>query len=38
MNEMRLYVFESSHHVHYVSSLDAIHEFLTRWAFDLPGS
>ena len=29
-----LYEFHSSEHVHYVSSLKTIHEFLTRWAFD----
>jgi hypothetical protein len=32
----RLYEFDSSEHVHYVSSLNTIHAFLTRWAFDLP--
>ncbi|HXY82044.1 MAG TPA: hypothetical protein VEH55_11800 [Gaiellaceae bacterium] len=36
MNDAGLYAFESSDHVHYVSSLRTIHEFLTRWAFDLP--
>lgn len=36
MNAAGLYEFESSEHVHYVSSLNTIHEFLTRWAFDLP--
>jgi hypothetical protein len=38
MNEAGHYEFESSEHVHYVCSLRTIHEFLTRWAFDLPGS
>jgi hypothetical protein len=38
MNEAGLYEFESSERVHYVSSLRTIHEFLTRWAFDLPDS
>jgi hypothetical protein len=32
-----LYEFESDSHHHYVSSLANVHEFLTRWAFDLPG-
>jgi hypothetical protein len=36
MNEAGLYEFDSSEHVHYVSSLTTIHEFLTRWAFDPP--
>ena len=36
MTEAGLYEFASSEHVHYVSSLKTIHEFLTRWAFDLP--
>jgi len=35
MTEAGLYELDSSEHVHYVSSLKAIHEFLTRWAFDL---
>ncbi len=35
LNEHGLYVFESSEHLHYVSSLRTIHDFLTRWAFDL---
>jgi hypothetical protein len=35
LNEHRLYVFESSEHIHYVSSLRTIHDYLTRWAFDL---
>jgi hypothetical protein len=36
VNEAGLYEFESCEHVHYVSSLSTIHEFLTRWAFDEP--
>jgi len=36
MTEGGLFEFASSDHVHYVSSLRTIHEFLTRWAFDLP--
>jgi hypothetical protein len=36
MTQAGLYEFVSSERVHYVSSLRAIHEFLTRWAFDLP--
>jgi hypothetical protein len=32
MNEAGLYEFDISEHVHYVSSLRTIHEFLTRWA------
>jgi hypothetical protein len=35
LNEHGLYVFDSSENVHYVSSLRAIHDFLTRWTFDL---
>jgi len=35
LNEHRLYVFESSERLRYVSSLRTIHDFLTRWAFDL---
>ena len=38
MNEAGLYEFESGEHMYYVSSLKTIHEFLTRWAFDLPAS
>jgi hypothetical protein len=38
LNVIGLYQFESSEHVHYVSSLNTIHEFRTRWAFDLPGT
>ena len=34
-NEHGLYELESSQHIHYVSSLRNVHEFLTRWAFDL---
>jgi hypothetical protein len=33
-----LYGFESGEHIHHVSSLNTIHEFLARWAFDLPAS
>jgi hypothetical protein len=36
-NASGLYKLESDHHVEYVSSLGNVHEFLTRWAFDLPG-
>jgi hypothetical protein len=36
LNESGLYQFVSSGHIEYVSSLRTIHEFLTRWAFDLP--
>ena len=35
LNESGLYGFDSSERVHYVSSLNTIHTFLTRWAFDL---
>jgi hypothetical protein len=35
MNEVGLYRFESSGHIEYVSSFREIHDFLTRWAFDL---
>jgi hypothetical protein len=38
MNEAGLYEFDSSEHVHYVSSMNTIHDFLTRWAFDLPAT
>jgi hypothetical protein len=38
MNEVGLYEFDSSDHVHYVSSMNTIRDFLTRWAFDLPAS
>jgi hypothetical protein len=38
LNESGLYAFESSGHIKYVSSLREIHNFLTRWAFDLSGS
>lgn len=38
MNEAGLYKFESIEHVEYVSSMREIHDFLTRWAFDLFGS
>jgi hypothetical protein len=38
LNEIGLYAFESSEHIQYVSSLNTIHEFLTRWAFDLPAT
>lgn len=38
MNEAGLYEFESGEHIYHVSSLRTIHEFLTRWAFDLPAS
>jgi len=38
MQESGLYKFESSDHIEYVSSLREIHDFLTRWAFDLFGS
>jgi hypothetical protein len=30
-----LYELDGSQNVHYVSSLTSVHEFLTRWAFDL---
>jgi hypothetical protein len=33
--ENGLYELSSSHHVHYASSLRPVHDFLTRWAFDL---
>ena len=33
INPAGLYEFDNSDHVHYVSSLRTIHEFLTRWAF-----
>jgi hypothetical protein len=36
VNDAGLYAFDSSHHVGYTSSLRNVHEFLTRWAFDLP--
>jgi hypothetical protein len=36
LKESGLYEFESDQHVHYVSSFANVHEFLTRWAFDLP--
>jgi hypothetical protein len=32
MNEVGLYGFESGEHIHHVSSLNTIHEFLARWA------
>jgi hypothetical protein len=35
--ENGLYEFESDQHLHYVSSFANVHDFLTRWAFDLPG-
>jgi len=35
LNENGLYEFESDRHVHYVSSFANVHQFLTRWAFDL---
>jgi len=35
LNEHGLYVFDSSENLHYVSSLRTIHDFLTRWTFDL---
>jgi hypothetical protein len=38
LNESGLYEFESSGHIKYVSSLREIHDFLTRWAFDLSDS
>jgi hypothetical protein len=38
MQEPGLYRFESSDHIEYVSSLHEIHDFLTRWSFDLFGS
>jgi hypothetical protein len=38
MDDARLYSFESSGHIEYLSSLREIHNFLTRWAFDLSGS
>jgi hypothetical protein len=38
INDAGLYKFESSGHIHYVSSLRTIHDFLTRWAFDLGSS
>jgi hypothetical protein len=37
MQESGLYKFESSDHIEYVSSLREIHDFLTRWAFELFG-
>lgn len=36
LNPHGLYKFESDRHVEYVSSLPNVHEFLTKWAFDLP--
>ena len=36
LNAHGLYKFESDGHVEYVSSLVNVHEFLTKWAFDLP--
>jgi hypothetical protein len=36
LKENGLYEFESDRHVHYVSSFANVHEFLTRWGFDLP--
>jgi hypothetical protein len=30
-----LYEFESERHVHYLSSFPNVHQFLTKWAFDL---
>lgn len=35
LNKTGLYEFQSSENVNYISSLRTIHEFLTRWAFDL---
>lgn len=35
LNDSGLYEFKSSGHIEYVSSLGEIHDFLTRWAFDL---
>jgi hypothetical protein len=29
-------LYESDRHIHYVSSFANVHQFLTRWAFDLP--
>ena len=37
MNDVGLYRFWSSGNIEYVSSLREIHDFLTRWAFDLWG-
>jgi hypothetical protein len=37
MQEPGLYRFESSDRIEYVSSLHEIHDFLTRWSFDLSG-
>jgi hypothetical protein len=34
-NEHGLFEYENSLHHRYVSSLRPVHEFLTRWAFDL---
>lgn len=36
LTDSGLYKFVSSGHIEYVSSRRTIHEFLTRWAFDLP--
>lgn len=36
LKDTGLYEFDSSQHIRYVSSLRNIHEFLTKWAFDLP--
>jgi hypothetical protein len=35
LRENGLYAFESNAHIHYVSSFGNVHEFLTRWGFDL---
>ena len=35
LNKISLYEFQSSENVNHVSSLRAVHEFLTLWAFDL---
>ena len=35
LNESGLYEFASSDHIKQVSSLREIHDFVTRWAFDL---
>lgn len=35
VSDAGLYRFESSGHVEYVSSFRNVHDFLTRWAFDL---
>jgi hypothetical protein len=35
-NAHGLYEFRSDQNIRYTSSLPNVHEFMTRWAFDLP--